>query len=230
MPIQEFFNVNTIFFTFLDYPMSYLEFFGTIFNIGCVYLAAKNKIATWPIGIIGVICYIFLFYQIQLYSDFIEQLYFLVSGFYGWYVWHKIGSENVKGVEEAPVMKNSLKANLMYAAIIGAGSLGMGYFMQNIHIYFPAYFPIPASFPYLDAFTTVMSFAAQFLMAKKRVECWYLWVFVDIIGIWLYYTKGVKFIALEYVVFLVLASKGLIEWQRKLRGQSVLQKSKEALV
>jgi nicotinamide mononucleotide transporter len=224
MPIQEFFNVNTVFFTFLDYPMSYLEFFGTIFNIWCVYLAAKNKIATWPIGTIGVICYIFLFYQIQLYSDFVEQLYFLASGFYGWYVWYLVSKNKRDKKEEAPVRQNSSKANAAYAAAILVGTLAMGYFMSRIHLILPTLFSLPASFPYLDAFTTVMSFAAQFLMAQKKVECWYLWILVDIIGIGLYYTKGVKFIALEYVIFLILAGNGMLRWRKQLRKQSALQK------
>ena len=92
-------------------------------------------------------------------------------------------------------------------------------FMKNINLYFPVYFPEPASFPFLDAFTTVMSFAATILMARKKVECWYLWILVDIIGIWLYYVKGVKFIALEYVLFLILATKGMIEWQKVFRNK-----------
>lgn len=223
MPIQEFFSVNTVFFTFLDYPMSYLEFFGTIFNIGCVYLAAKNRIATWPIGILGVICYIFLFYQIQLYSDFVEQLYFFASGIYGWYVWRQMAKKGKDKVKETPILKNSRKENAIWLAVIAAGSLVLGYLMRHINSYFPALFTLPASFPYLDAFTTVMSFVAQFIMAKKRVECWYLWILVDIIGIWLYYAKGVKFIALEYVIFLALATKGLIDWRKKLRIQSALK-------
>lgn len=74
-----FLDINTTFFTVMGYPMSYIEFFGTIFNIICVYLVARNNIWNWPIGILGVILYIFLFYQIQLYSDLLEQVYFLIT-------------------------------------------------------------------------------------------------------------------------------------------------------
>jgi nicotinamide mononucleotide transporter len=77
--IAHFFDINTTFFTVLSYPMSYIEFFGTVFNILCVRLVSRNKISNWPIGILGVILYIFLFYQIQLYADLIEQGYFLIT-------------------------------------------------------------------------------------------------------------------------------------------------------
>jgi nicotinamide mononucleotide transporter len=97
-------------------------------------------------------------------------------------------------------------------AIIGVGTVLLGGFMSKVHLIFPNIFSLPATFPYLDAFTTVMSFAATILMVKKKVECWYLWILVDIIGIWLYFARGVKFISLEYVIFLILATKGLISW------------------
>ncbi len=199
--------------------MSYLEFFGTVFNLWCVYLATRNKIATWPIGILGIILYIFLFYQIQLYSDFAEQLYFLVTSFYGWYMWHKGSNKGAAKSKQLEIAYNSPKINVVYFFIILFGTLLMGYFMGHIHIYFPKFFPIPASFALLDAFTTVMSFAATILMARRKIECWYLWILVDIIGICLYYVKGVKFISLEYLIFLILATKGLIDWRKQFNIQ-----------
>jgi nicotinamide mononucleotide transporter len=90
----------------------------------------------------------------------------------------------------------------------------MGYIMGNIHRYLPKIFPEPASFPFLDAFTTILSFAATILMAYKRIECWYLWILVDVIGIGLYYTKNVVFVALLYCIFLVLATNGFFNWRR----------------
>lgn len=205
-----FFNINNVFFVFLGYEMSYLEFFGTILNIASVYLVAKNKIWTWPIGNIAVILFAILFFQIQLYSDFFEQIYFLITGFYGWWVWAQKGKEKAK----MPVSYSSKKSKLVYIGIIAIGTILMGCSVSNIHLWWPSLFAIAASFPYLDAFTTVMSFAATILMAHKKIECWYLWILVDIIGIGLYSVKGVMFIALLYVIFLIIASNGLVQWRR----------------
>ena len=211
------FDINTTFFTLWGYQMSYIEFFGTIANIWCVWLTAKNKILSWPIGIVGVIFYIFLFYQIQLYSDLVEQAYFLVTGFWGWYLWLNVkrAKEETDKNKRLPITFNGLKWNVAYAVIICAGTIAMGYFMSNINILFPKYFPEAASYPYLDAFTTVMSFAATILLMKKKVESWVLWILVDIIGVGLYYTKGVKFISAEYLLFLIIATKGLIDWRKE---------------
>ena len=90
--------------------------------------------------------------------------------------------------------------------------------MDRVHTIIPTWFPEPASFPYLDALTTIMSFTAMWLMAQKRIESWMYWIIVDVIGIGLYYTKGVKFVALLYVVLLVMASKGLLSWMKVKRA------------
>jgi len=211
-------DINATLFTLWGYQMSYVEFFGTLANIWCVWLTAKNKILCWPVGIVGIIFYFFLFYQIQLYSDLIEQVYFLATSFLGWYLWlnPKRTKEETNKDKRLPITVNGVKWNAVYAGIIAAGTIALGYFMANINIIFPKFFPEPASYPYLDAFTTVMSFAATILLAKKKIESWALWIFVDIIGVGLYYAKGVKFVSAEYLLFLAIAIKGLWDWRKEL--------------
>ena len=212
------FNVNTTFISVLNYQMSYLEFCGTLFYLWSVWLAVKNSGLTWPIGNIGVVLFLLLFYQIHLYSDFIEQIYFLITGFYGWWAWYYSKNVRIDNKRRVlPITHSSIRSNIVYCVVIILGSIAMGYFMSHIHEYFPVIFPEPASLPYLDAFTTVMSFVANILMAQKKVECWYLWVLVDILDIGIYFAKNVLFISLLYIVFLILAIKGLLNWQKEYR-------------
>lgn len=221
--LWQFLDIDNIFFTVWGYPMSYVEFIGTALNIICVYLAAKANKLNWPIGIVASVLYIALFYQIQLYSDLGEQIYFVITGFYGWWLWTK-GKNKIK--EELAIGYNGLRVNIGYLFAIVFGTLALTEFMKNINIFFPEIFALPAAYPFWDALTTVMSFVATILMAKKRVECWYLWILVDVIGIQLYYAKDVKFIALEYVIFLALAVGGGLDWRKKyekgLRAKTVL--------
>lgn len=217
MTINNLFNIHNIFFTFHGYQMSYLEFVGTLLNLWSVWLVTRNNILNWPVGNIGVIFFAILFYQIRLYSDLIEQVYFLITGFYGWWTWLYLHREKGDGNKnELAITYNSQLSNKVYATIIFLGTIVMGYIMGHIHLYMPTVFPEKASFPYLDAFTTVMSFAAQLLMAHKKMECWYLWIAVDVIGIWLYFAKGVIFVSLLYLIFLILATKGLFNWKQLL--------------
>ncbi len=220
--MRNFLNINTTFFTVLGYPMSYLEFFGTLLNLWSVWLVARNNILTWPIGIVAVILFGILFYQIQLYSDFMEQVYFIGSGFYGWWAWIYLRRKKKGKKSEGAklrVSRTSTKNIVICGAIIAAGTISMGYLMGHIHEYLPSLFTEPASYPYLDAFTTVMSFVAMILMAHKKVECWYLWIAVDVIGIWLYFVKDVRFIAFLYCIFLAIATKGLFNWRNVMKKQ-----------
>jgi nicotinamide mononucleotide transporter len=73
-----------------------------------------------------------------------------------------------------------------------------------------------ASVPYGDAFTTVASLIAQWLMARKRLESWLFWISVDVIAIGIYWYKGLQLTSGLYAVFLVLATVGLFAWRRSL--------------
>ncbi len=219
--IQNLFNINTTFFTLLDYPMSYIEFIGTIFTVWCVWLTARAKLLSWPVGIVGTVLYIFLFYQIRLYSDLIEQVYFLITGFIGWWIWlHPKNNSEKNSNGELLISRNSSKENYLYILTVGCGTFVLAYITLNLDNWFPSYFPEQTTFPFVDAFTTSMSFVAQWLLAKKRLESWILWIIVDIIGIWLYWSKGVKFISIEYIIFLGIAIKGYIDWGKKYKSYS----------
>lgn len=206
------FDINTTLFTVFNYPMSYIEFFRTAFTIWCVWLTSRAKILSWPIGLIGSALYLFLFYQIQLYSDFFEQVYFIITGALGWYMWVSNKKEIDKTDDVVIVSTNSIKQNTIYLFIVIVGTVIMSYITMHLSTWLPKYFPEPVSLPVLDALTTVMSFVAQWLLMRKKVESWILWIIVDIIGIGLYWVKGVKFISLEYVLFLIIATFGLIIW------------------
>jgi len=212
-PLIAFLDVNNTFFTFLGYPISFLEFTGTVINLLCVILVARRNILTWPLGIVGVVLFGILFYQINLYADFFEQIYYFITSVMGWYMWAAVRRRNPED-KHISVERNSIKANIAWVAGITGISVIATWALSNIHIWLPMLFPEPASLPALDATTTVMSFAAQYLMMKRKLENWYLWILVDVIAIWLYWYKEVPFIALLYVVFLFNAIYGWWAWKR----------------
>jgi len=186
--------------------MSYIEFIGTIAGLICVWLAAKSNILTWPIGLINIVCFFIIFYQINLYSDTILQVYFFFMSIYGWIYWKK---NDPKSEMVSSLTQNS---RWIYLIISIISILGLGFLMKNIHTLLPTAFPEAAAFPFPDAFTTVLSIIATILMAQKKWESWVLWIIVDIVCVFLYYLKGIKFISLEYFIFLGIASYGLYSW------------------
>lgn len=205
----DFLSVENIAFIILGYPMSYIELIGTILYLWSVWLISKKQILTWPVGIASVLLYMVLFYQIRLYSDTLEQVYYLCASAYGWWVWNKSAKndERISGFRYNP-----LRWLIFWIIITIFISIFTGNLMSRIHLLFPVIFPQAASFPYVDALTTIMSFTAMWLMVQKNIESWFYWIIVDLISVWLYFVKDVKFISLLYIVLLVMAINGLKLW------------------
>ncbi len=203
-----FLDINNVMLNIGDYPLSYLEFFGTICYLISVWLIARRNMLTWPIGIVSVLLYMSLFYQIQLYSDTLEQFYYLGASAYGW--WHWRQQDDTHG--GITVFYGSRQNLIKWALVTVIYSVILCAIVMRLHLWFPQIFNISASFPFIDAFTTVMSLVAMWLMARRHVESWLYWIVVDLFGIWLYSVKHVYFIAGLYVVLLILATKGFYDW------------------
>lgn len=206
---MNFFSIENIAFTLMDYPVSYIELIGTLSGLISVYYASKTNILTWPTGIVNEIALFILLFQVQLYADMFLQVYFLVVTLYGWYNW-KVRAGDM------PVRRLSNKGIVNYSVLQILGTIVIGSLIRQLHNWLPAYFKLPAAFPYVDAGIMTASILATVLLARKQVETWVLWIAVDIVSIVLYYAKGVYFLSLEYLIFLGLATAGLISWKKSM--------------
>jgi len=207
---MQFSQIDHIAFKVLNYPLSYIELIGTLFGLISVYYASRANILTWPTGIINEIALFVLFFQVQLYADMFLQVYFFVVTIFGWYKW-KSNTADVPVTSAGPLMIKII------AVIMVIGTIGVGLIIRSIHSWLPAYFPLPAAYPFADSFVMVGSILATVLLARKQVENWYLWIIVDVVSIVVYLLKGIYFLSLEYVIFLGLASFGLYRWTKQLR-------------
>jgi nicotinamide mononucleotide transporter len=180
--------------------MNWIEAIATIFGVIAVWLVVKRHIWCWPTGLVQVILYVGIFYQARLYSDMILHVIYIFMQLYGWYHWlHGDGSHH-----QIPVT-NTGKAIWLWMAVTAAGTLVWGGMMANF---------TDASLPYPDAFTTAASLVAQWLTARKKLESWMFWIVVDIVAVFIYYYKELYFTTGLYLVFLVLATYGLLEWKK----------------
>ena len=207
--ILAFFSIENAWFTLWSYPVSYLEAIGTLFGVVSVYLAARANIHTWSTGIVNVLLFVSIYYQVQLYADMLLQIYFLVMSVYGWLVWHK----RKTGVPGNIISLGVKKQVCLYLAIAG-GAIGLGLLIDNLHNFLPVWFSQPAAFPLADALTTVLSIFATILLARKIMQSWILWIMVDLISVTLYWQRGIYLVALEYVLFLIIATAGFLQWRK----------------
>ena len=206
---MDLFEVKNIAFRIWHYPISYVELMATLFGLASVYFASKANILTWGTGIANEIFLFILFFQVQLYADMFLQIYFFIVTIYGWYKWNIKASEN-------KISETGIRNKILLTTTILVGTLISGFLFTNIHLYLPAYFKIQTAYPFTDSFVMVSSIVATILLAKKKIENWYLWIGVDLVCVILYFKKEIYFLSLEYFIFLGIASYGLYHWKKQL--------------
>ena len=213
-----FFNIDNIFFEALGYKMSHLEFWATVTGAVAVWLSARENVWSWIIGLFNVVLAFVLFYQIQLYPDMFLQVFFFITNLIGWWQWKYPKSYEANTKNELKISKLTTGQWIM----LGMGgvicTLIMGGFAKNLHEWLPNLFSKPSAFPYMDSFTTVMSIVATFMLIRKKIEAWYVWLFIDAIATYMYYLKEVKLYALLYFVFCFIAAFGAYHWTKEYQG------------
>ena len=215
---MNFFDSDSIFFTALDHAVSYLEFFGTLAGAIAVWLSARANIWSWPIGIINVVLLFFLFYQIQLYPDMFLQVFFFITNLMGWWRWAHPRTEEEDKRHELRVSWIPAKLLVIFAALVIIGTACFGAFASKLHEFFPNLFSLPSAYPYLDSFVTVVSIVATYLMVQKKVECWIVWILADVVATYLYFTKGIMLMGVEYFVFCLIAAFGFLRWRSEFKS------------
>jgi nicotinamide mononucleotide transporter len=185
--------------------MNLYEVLAVVFSLVCVLLTIKENIWQWLVGIFGVIFYIVVFYQSRLYANMWLQVVFIVLQIYGWYEWLHGGRE--KGELRISRSSMSLNGMLVFLAIAGTAAMAFGFrkFTDNAN-------------PLGDSAVTVLSLIAQWMLAKKYLENWLVWVVVNIIMIALGISQNLLLTAGLYAVFFLLAILGFIEWRKSYRN------------
>ena len=181
--------------------MSGLELFAAALGVIAVWLTVRQNPWCWPIGLVMVVLYSWIFYEVKLYSDMLLQGVYAVLQLYGWWQWTRRGEQ--RSARQVTVLSASpLLAGLAIGAV---GSVLLGAAMARW---------TDAAQPWLDAALTAFSLVAQVWMAHKRVQCWALWVVVDVIFVGLFLYKGLWLTAALYALFTLLAVRGWLAWQR----------------
>lgn len=184
--------------------MTELEIIATITGIASVALQAREKLIAWPFAIISVSILAYIFFYQKLYSDLGLHIIYIVLNIYGWIVWsQKKGNEEV-----TPTQILSKKGLLTSVLVTIGGTFLIGYLMSTY---------TDADLAFFDAFTTSGSLVAQYLLAKKYLQNWWLWIIVDLVAIPLYIYKGIWIIAGLFFVYLMICIWGYIRWNNKLK-------------
>lgn len=182
------------------------EWTAAIITAVSVYLAAREHIWNWPTAIVSVAMYALIYLRSGLYSDAALQTVYLVLSVYGWYEWLHGGANH-----SALHVSRARPRVWLWCAIIGAGFWWLD---ASVMRRFSG-----VAFPYIDAATTTVSLIAQWMMTRKILENWLLWIAVNVVYVPMLLVKHLVPTAILYAVLLVLAIKGLVDWYRSYRRQ-----------
>jgi nicotinamide mononucleotide transporter len=184
-----------------------LELLGFGTGAACVWLIARQNIWNWPLGLANNLLFMVLFTRAGLYADVGLQGFYVVIGIYGWWHWLHGGQDH----GALKVSRTPLREGLLAAGLTALGIAGMVLLLKRF---------TPSTVPVLDATVTGLSVAAQVLMARKRLENWWIWIAANLLSIGLLITKHLYITAGLYAVFLAICVLGLVEWTRSWRKES----------
>lgn len=182
------------------------ELFGFITGVLNVWLVTRENIWSWPLGVLNAGFYIVVFARTGLYSDTGLQVVYLVLSLYGWWHWLR-GAPSRGGPSHDAVVVTRTPRRM--AVIMAAIALVSWLTLATITRRLPG-----AALPWLDAALVSISLVAQYMMTRKLLENWLLWIAVDVVYIGLFINRQLPLTALLYAVFLVLAIIGYVQWHR----------------
>ncbi|QDH33138.1 nicotinamide mononucleotide transporter [Porphyrobacter sp. YT40] len=189
--------------------MNPLEIIAVALGIANVGLLVRRSIWNYPFGMAMVALYFVIFREARLYGEAGLQVFFFVVQGWGWWLWARAGGL----AQMVSVSWMDWRARGISLALVAASSLGIGWAMARF---------TDAALPYADATIAGASVVAQVLLALRRVENWALWIAIDVLSIGVYLNRELYLTVGLYVVFLALATAGLVQWAKAARdGEAI---------
>jgi nicotinamide mononucleotide transporter len=179
-------------------PLPWTEVAGFVTGALCVWLVTRQHLGNWPLGLANNVFFFVLFLQTRLYADMGLQVVYFAMGVWGWWHWLRGGTDRTP-LQISRTTPVEWLAIFLMVPLATAG-------LRKLLIHYQG------SAPFWDSLTTILSLAAQYLLCRKRLENWWIWIVADLIYIPLYLSRGLVLTAVLYAVFLVLCLLGWYRW------------------
>jgi nicotinamide mononucleotide transporter len=186
------------------------ELLAVLSGIASVWFSKKENILVYPVGLINTVLYVYLSVEGSLFGEASVNFYYTIMSIYGWILWAKKDKQHhiVLRITKSSTrewIQQLLFFAFFYVTIFAALHWAKTAFYAN-------------TIPAMDAFASATAFTGMWLMAKKKVESWYWWIATNITSIPLYFIKGYVLTSVYYLILLIMAFFGLVEWQRRARA------------
>src|SRR5580658_4685742 len=182
---------------------NWLEIAGFLATLVGIWLTTRRLLICLPVVLAADVLYLVVFYRARLFSDALLQIFFIAFTLYGWWHWWR-GVREVGEVRVVPLSAQGCVAGLIAGAV---GAVLLGWLMVRVG----------AALPHLDAALTSYSLVASWWQARKHTANWWLWIVVNVVYIGEYLYKDLIATAVLYLLLVILAVMGLVDWQRAAR-------------
>lgn len=182
----------------------YIEVCGALTGFLYLVFSIRQHFLTWPVGLINAIFYIVVFFSSKIYADMTLQFYYVGISIYGWWCWYH-------GSETGDVLEVS-RTHLQLWIRLGVATFVLFALLAFVLLHYT-----DTQVPYWDAVTTALSVVATWMLAKKKLEHWLVWIFVDFFSMGLFLYKALYPTALLFLAYTVLAFLGYSEWKKELK-------------
>lgn len=186
---------------------TWVEYIAVFSGIVSVWFSRKENIWVYPTGLIGTIFYVYISIKGSLLGEATVNLYYTIMSIYGWILWAKRNrqEEHVVNITWSN-RKEWVQELLFFATFYVVIFTALSYLKKDF---------APGAIPWADAFASSTAFTGMWLMARKKVESWYWWIATNCASIPLYFVKHYVFTSVYYLILLIMAFWGLIEWQKR---------------
>ena len=191
---------------------NYIEVLGAVTGLIYLYLEIKQNIWLWPVGIATSAFYIYVFFTSKFYADMGLQVYYLVISIYGW--WHWLYGGDSAGKQELPITRTSVK-QWINLVLVTLALFGVMVFVLRSYTDSPV--------PVGDAFVTALSITGTWMLARKLIEHWWIWVVVNLVSLGLFIWKELYPTSVLFFFYFTMAVVGYYQWRKEMEARDKLK-------
>lgn len=186
-----------------------LQIVGVVLGLLYLWLEYRADIRLWIVGLIMPLVHGTLYFSKGLYADASMQVYYVLAGLYGLAVWQSARRKaTAEKKADTPIVHTPLRHVAPLLGVYAAAHIGIYFFLTTC---------TNSTVPFLDSFTTALSIVAMWMLSRKYVEQWLIWLVVDLVTVGLYFYKGIPLTAGLYIIYSALAAAGYVRWLRQIK-------------
>ena len=191
-----------------------IEIAGVVIGLVYLYLEYKASIHLWIVSIIMPAIYLYIFFRAGLYADVGINLYYLLIALYGWAAWkysfRLFGDKDNRASGELRISHATRKDWL---------KAGVGYLFAQLLIACALANFTDSDVVWADSFVAALSIVGMWMLARKVIEQWWVWLVVDLASVGLFAYKDLYFTATLYLLYAVIAIFGYMKWKKLMQEE-----------